>query len=158
MVKFLEALCDELALYVRQNAWLDTSPENPEGSNSKAQNPTRRKDMEQRGVSPDMPLCSAVHIIGYLYEIGPTESSGLGQSPISHSEIESWQNNTGIELNSWESRTIRQLSIIYSNECIAARDYSCPAPHTSEEMEVAIKENVGSKLKSFFANAKVKRT
>ena len=75
-----------------------------------------------------MPECDAIHIINYLFEIGPALSIGMGQVPLTHSEIQAWQTNTGIELNSWESRAIKSLSIEYCNEMHKATSMDCPSP------------------------------
>ena len=75
-----------------------------------------------------MPECDAHYLAGYLFRIGPTLAAGMGEGPVTHSEIESWQRNTGIELNSWEAEMIRSLSLEYlgSSQKATARD--CQAP------------------------------
>lgn len=76
----------------------------------------------------DMPPCDAGHMIGYLFDIGPTMAAGMGDGPITHGEIESFRRNTGIEFDAWESRTLRCLSAEYSNESHKATARDCPAP------------------------------
>lgn len=75
-----------------------------------------------------MPPCDAPHLVGYLFEIGPTLAAGMGEGPLTHGEIESWQRNTGIRLQSWEARLLKRLSIEYLNESSKARARDCPAP------------------------------
>jgi hypothetical protein len=55
------------------------------------------------------PECDAKHVLDYLFEIGLTD----GEKPLSHSEIASWQSNTGIELEAYEARFLKRLSEIY---------------------------------------------
>jgi hypothetical protein len=97
----------------------------------------------------DMPECDAMHIVSYLFEIGPTLSGGMGESPLPDTEIEAWQRNTGIELQSWEARAVKRLSREYLSESQAATELNraCPWPaapyagmYTSIRMQSAIAE------------------
>jgi len=99
----------------------------------KKPNPSRRETIRQdlklaENEELAMPPCDAGHMIDYLFEIGPTQVAGMGEAPISHAEIEAWQRNTGIELNSWEARTLRKLSAEYLTESMNATQPQCPAP------------------------------
>jgi hypothetical protein len=75
-----------------------------------------------------MPPCDAGYLIDYLFEIGPTMAAGMGEATISHSELSAWQHNTGISLNSWESRMLKRLSLEYLGESHKARSPDHPAP------------------------------
>lgn len=75
-------------------------------------------------------------------------SGGMGESPVTHSEIESWQRNTGIELNSWEARTVRNLSIAYLNESHKAKARDCPAPYSPAEMAQETRDAVAKGIKN----------
>lgn len=76
----------------------------------------------------EMPECEAMHLVSYLYEIGPTLPNGMGESPLTHTEIEAWQRNTGIQLDSWEARTIHMASLQYLSESQKATNPSAEAP------------------------------
>lgn len=78
----------------------------------------------------DMPPieAEAQYLIAYLFEIGPTLAAGMGNGPLTHSEIQAWQNNTGIELQPWEARFVKRLSNEYLNESQRAVARDCPAP------------------------------
>jgi len=65
-----------------------------------------------------MPECRAEYLLGVLFEIGMT----LGDQPLTHGEIESYQRNIGIRLNAWEVRTIKRLSETYLSESYKATD------------------------------------
>lgn len=106
-------------------------PEKPENDTSKEPNKPRRELFTEKladGEVLEMPPCEAFYIVSYLFEIGPGMSGGMGEAPITHGEIESWQRNTGIELNAWEARTLKRLSIEYLNESHKATKPDCPAP------------------------------
>lgn len=74
-----------------------------------------------------MPPCDALHLAGYLFDIGPTSGDG----PISHGDIASWMANTGIKLNPWQALTIRRLSVDYLNESYRATKRGAAAPWQS---------------------------
>lgn len=83
--------------------------------------------------TPEMPPIDSPYIVEYLYEIGPAMASGFGSGPISNGEIESWQRVTGIELTSWEARTLSRLSREYLSESHKATEIDCPAPWSESE-------------------------
>jgi hypothetical protein len=117
-------------------AWLHTAPEPEEKpakkSKEKKDNLTRLeqilKERDDGVETVEMPACDAVYVIGYLFEIGPAVNNGFGRSSITQLEIEAFQRNTGIELESWEARLLKRLSIEYINESLAAvkEDRSSP--------------------------------
>lgn len=93
--------------------------------------------MEKAGIEHiDMPPCGAQYLAAYLFEIGPTLSSGMGDGPITHSEIAAWMGNTGIELDAWQARTLRRLSLDYLGESQAATQRGRPAPWQPEDFAV----------------------
>lgn len=76
----------------------------------------------------EMPPCEALHLVGYLFEIGPTVAAGMGEGPLSHGEIDAFQRNTGIDLTAWEARTLRRLSQDYVAQSQKSTVRDCPAP------------------------------
>jgi hypothetical protein len=70
------------------------------------------------------------HVMSYLFEIGPTMHGEMGEYPLTHSELRAWMDNTGIELNAWESRTLRRLSMDYLAEQQAATSATAEPPWT----------------------------
>lgn len=77
---------------------------------------------------PDMPEVRAEHLLSYLFEVGPTMSSGGYPGPLTHEELRSWQDLVGIELQPWEVRFLRRLSCEYIAEGYRAQKVDCPAP------------------------------
>jgi hypothetical protein len=102
-------------------AWLNAVPDT-----KKEGEPSRRVFFEGQNLPIEMPPVSAGHILDYLFELG----LGIGDGALTHGEIESWQNNTGIELQSFEARTLKRLSETYIRESIAARAADAETPWT----------------------------
>lgn len=75
-----------------------------------------------------MPDADGLHLVGYLWEIGPVVATGMGGAPISHVDIQAWQANTGIDLSAWEARLLRELSLAYLGESADASKESAPPP------------------------------
>lgn len=70
----------------------------------------------------------ADYLLSYLWEIGPTLVAGMGSGPITHLELRAWQANSGIELQPWETRVLRRLSIEYLITAQKAEKADCVAP------------------------------
>lgn len=101
--------------------------------------PTRiakmRKDMGDDEYCPPMPDVDTevVYLVTYLWEIGPVLHTGMGPVPLPHQEIRAWQVNTGIELQPWEARCLRELSKDYLVQESKGRDPDEPAPWTAPD-------------------------
>lgn len=89
---------------------------------------SRLAKYQKDGITPRMPPLSVGYLVDYLWEIGPTMAAGMGEAPITHGELLAWQENTGIELESWEARLLRRLSIEYLNQSHLATDPHCKPP------------------------------
>ena len=63
-----------------------------------------------------MPDVNAYYLISYLFEIGPIQTTGMGTSPITYAEIQTWMNLVGLDLQPWEIRFLKKLSCDYLNE------------------------------------------
>jgi hypothetical protein len=129
--EFYEALYDDLSLYVRQNAWLNTAPER--AKNDKSEGPRlSRIEMLRKAKGedhqPEMPQVDAAYLISYLWEVGPTMAAGGYAGPVTHEELMAWMELTGIELQPWEVRFIRRLSGEYLVESRRAEKADCHEP------------------------------
>lgn len=118
---------------MRQLAWLQAVPEAPDGSKAKKDERTRLARLQAEEIEVELPGATLQYLLGYLYEMGPGMAGAMGEVPLSHGEIESWQRNTGIRLTPWEARTIRRLSIAHVEEAYAARKHDAPAPYAGED-------------------------
>lgn len=132
-------------------------PDKQEGDKSEAKvKPISRYEaLRQKGIEqPDMPYCEAPYLLTYLYEIGPAMQGGMGDSPITHGEIAHWQSNTGITLDSWESRTLRRLSIDYLAESSAAKKFGAIAPYQETEQAKIDRVVIADQSKEYFRSLK----
>jgi hypothetical protein len=91
--------------------------------------------MKRDNIDPQMPPISAPHIVNWLVEIGLSEAAGMGAGPIGWQTINAWCNRTGIDLQPWESRLIRSLSVAYVAEGRTAESENCPPPWRAEVSE-----------------------
>lgn len=85
---------------------------------------------------PPLPPITARHVFDWLMEIGPTEASAMGESPIGWSTIRDWAAGTFQHLSAWEARMLRRLSVEYLSEIHAAEDHNRPAPWSVPRAEV----------------------
>lgn len=93
-----------------------------------------------------MPDVDAEYLIDYLFEIGPTMAGGMGEAPLSHGELAAWQANVGIDLQPWEVRFLRNLSIEYLSQAQKSDKPDCPPPYGTAERRAL----VGKKLDELF--------
>jgi hypothetical protein len=75
-----------------------------------------------------MPDCAGLYLVDFLFDIGPVMSYGNGFAEITHMEVAAWQRLSGIELQPWESRMLRMLSLQYLNELLLAVDHQRRMP------------------------------
>lgn len=114
-------------LHIRYWAWLTAAPVM---SDKRAPKLTRlqkmRADRKDELYEPDMPLIVGhEQLMTYFWDVGPAMA---GPSPLTHTEIFCWQQNTGNEISSWEAQTLRAMSIEYVTMVEQARVVSCPSP------------------------------
>jgi hypothetical protein len=92
------------------------------------QDKSRQQQLIDAGNEIKLPEVTATYLLQYLFEIGPTFPGALGYVGLPFSEIASWQEQTGIELQPWEVRAIRSASIAYANQLSISHDPACPSP------------------------------
>lgn len=75
-----------------------------------------------------MPEVDAFYLVDYLFDVGPTMHSGMGEVFLSSTEILAWQQLSGIDLQPWEFNAIRKMSSAYLIESQQAENYDrlCP--------------------------------
>jgi len=103
---------------------------------------SREDNILHAGGEVDYPDCNALHVVDYLFQIGPIGKNGA----VTHTDIKDWQENTGVELDAWESRTIRQLSVEYIHE-ITQNSPTREAPYTTEKKVEFDRQTVAKKIK-----------
>lgn len=109
-------------------------PDKAKGDKSEAPEPSRFEAIKAKGIEPEMPSIDAEFIVGYLYDIGPT----MGDKAISHQEIESWQRNTGIDLDAWQTRTLHRLSVEYLVMSHNAKARDCQPPFKTPDLQPVV--------------------
>jgi len=118
-------------------AWLNTVP------NEKTE--SRREAYEKLDIDvSETPDCDALYLLDYLFELGIT----LGDRSIDHSELRSWMNNTGLDLQPWECRFIKQLSARYLSAINEYKEPKTKAPFNTEYFESADRYIQAMKVKN----------
>jgi hypothetical protein len=107
--------------------WLNTVPDKKDES---------RLDTFQREEKVIyLPEVTAMYLINYLFEVGPCSQDGMGMAPISWQELESWQRQTGIELQQWELLALKIASKEYVSQTNISHKADCPPPGKILEQE-----------------------
>lgn len=96
------------------------------------------------------PVECANHILGYLWQWGPTISGTMGQTALSHVDLAAAQSNTGIELSEWECVTVIRLSREYLGESNAATKLDREAPFQSADAARLHAYRMEKNLAAFF--------
>ena len=118
------------------------------------------KDLDENSSFLNLPnLDGAEYLVTLLFEAGLVQSTGMGATALSWSEIESWLRVTQLSLSVWEKLTIKSMSEVYAGELSTATKKDSPAPYTHvDEALFADREMIASKLKSVFSSFKKSRT
>ena len=104
-------------------------PEASPGARADAAKLSRRECIERDGGEIEMPpFDEGEYLIAYLYELGPTVAAGMGAGPVTFAEMAAWQAARGFELEPWEARLLRRLSVDYLAESHRATERNCPPP------------------------------
>jgi len=127
----------------------------PAVAGEKERQPQRIEKMETDGIEPELPDCNAMHIIKYLFDVGPVQSGGMGAIPLVCQEIQSWQEQSGIELQPWEFNFIRKLSSEYLIESQKAEKPDYPAPYQPNVTSEQNREAVAMKIENMMAALKM---
>ena len=125
---------------MRHSAWLNATPESATHEKQQPISRLERLRKSDPDYDPDMPLLEgAAYLIGYLFEVGPVMSAGMGPGPITHTEILAWSDLTGVELQPWEVRYLRRLSFDYLSMSHVAEKADCPAPWGAARAQLTAK-------------------
>lgn len=92
--------------------------------------------LQRDGMEAQLPeLQAGEHLVGYLFEAGPTSPAGMGSAALAWAELQAWQSQVGIELESWEVRTLRRLSGDFAAEARRAEAPDAASPLAIETTE-----------------------
>jgi hypothetical protein len=114
---------------------------------------TRLEQLKQGKAKPELPPNPAPHITEWLFDIGPSQSNGMGEVPISWQEMDHWQRVVGIELQRWEAQLLRRLSRDFVAARHDARKNDAPSPmdqaRTPAEQDAAVEKVFAMWIKAF---------
>lgn len=117
---------------------------------------SRLKKMRHDGVEPSLPDVPTQYLIEYLFEVGPTISTGMGPAIIGWRDLQSWQELLGISLHPWELRILRKLSADFLAQSLKSEKLDCPAPYLSpqELNRASVSKRVGNAFRSLMSAQK----
>ncbi len=122
-------------------------------ADSKQEQLTRAQKIENNGGIPLFPsVGDADYLVTYWHDLGVVESGAMGPIPLSSKEILSWQECTGIELQAWEFRVLREMSRRYLIQHEASKKLECPPPFgdpVNEFDRAVVSKKVANAFKAF---------
>lgn len=93
---------------------------------------SRFEQMKRQGVERQMPpVEDGEYLLEHLADVGPALGTGMGQIPVTFSELEAWQVQTGLQLQPWEVSALRRLSKDYCAEIQRAASPAAMPPWVS---------------------------
>ncbi|RYF70394.1 MAG: hypothetical protein EOO22_14420 [Comamonadaceae bacterium] len=88
-------------------------------------------------------------LIDYFWEVGPTESTGMGPAPLTFQELHAWQMQMGLDLPPWQVRQLQLMSRAFLSESIRAEKPDCPAPWAAPALDrPAVAKHIRNLLRS----------
>lgn len=98
-------------------------------ADAKPEQLTRAQKIERNGGFPLFPsVGNADYVITYWHDLGIVEAGAMGPIPLSAKEILSWQECTGIDLQAWEFRVLREMSRRYLIQHEESKKPECSPP------------------------------
>lgn len=101
------------------------------------------------------PLEGCGYLISWLFECGPVNNGGMGQVPLTWTDIKDWSGLMGVDVTGWEAGVLKRLSSAYLSEYQQAKDPGRPAPYRPD-MTASARASVSNKIGSVFG-AMIKR-
>jgi hypothetical protein len=89
---------------------------------------SRIEQYEAAGKEIIWPDLSCPYLFDLLMSMGAYTNLGMGHVPLSWQEMESWQEQNGIELKPWELGIIRRSSAAYVQQLQVSTKPDCPPP------------------------------
>ena len=122
-------------------------------ADAKPEQLTRAQKIERNGGFPRFPnVGDAEYVITYWHDLGVIEAGAMGPVPLSSKEILSWQECTGIDLQTWEFRVLREMSRRYLIQAEESKKPECPPPYGDPVNEFdrgIVSKKVTNAFKSF---------
>lgn len=112
--------------------WLHAVPKSKVKKADDEKEETRQAKFARELVEVIYPPCEMIYMVDYLFSAGPTLSSPMGATPLTHQEIWAWQQNMGLELCPWEINSLREMSRQYLSELLQSDKHDSPPPWIPE--------------------------
>ncbi len=126
-----------------------SAPRGSDKISSKKKPLTRYEKITESGQEPAFPdIGEAGYLVDIWHDMGRVTSGGMGPVPLSWSEMQSWQDLTGVVLQPWELQMIRLMSTAYAGQSADAQEADCPAPYNV--VESVDRESVEKRLARMF--------
>lgn len=122
-------------------------------ADAKPEQLTRAQKIQRNGGSPMFPsVGDANYVITYWQDLGVVESGAMGPIPLSAKEILSWQQCSGIHLQPWEFKVLRDMSRLYLIQHEESKNPECSPPFgdpVNEFDRAVVSKKVSNAFKSF---------
>jgi hypothetical protein len=69
-----------------------------------------------KGMPLGLPYVEAAHVLGYLSGMGWSLSSGMGQAPLTSTEVQAWCMGMQVDLDPWEFEAVLLASRSYCEQ------------------------------------------
>lgn len=139
---------------MQQAAWLGAElDEQPGLASQGAEKKTRLdRDREKHGedYQPPMPPIEDRFLIDCLNDIGPGFAAGGMGPAMVETELLNWQANTGFELEPWQSRMLKRLSVDHYTQRQKSTKPNCPAPWVGVEQKQENRAAVAQRTQNIF--------
>lgn len=112
--------------------WLHAVPSSKVKKTDEEKQETRQGKFARELVEVIYPPVEMMYMVDYLFSAGPTLSSPMGSTPLTHQEIWAWQKNMGVKLCPWEVNSLRELSRQYLSELLQSDKHDSPPPWVPE--------------------------
>ena len=97
----------------------------------------------------EMPEVEAGYLIEYWDDLGLVGYAGMGEATLSYLEINAWLHAVGIELEPWEYKAIRGMSLNYIVSKNKAQETECPMPYRTEFYNEGVDDKIGEVFKQY---------
>ena len=137
-------------------AWLNSAPKL-----SKSDKEPKPRSQTLADESPNKRLPEAnEYLVDCFNLIGRCSQGGMGPTPLSWIEVESFSKASGYRLNGWQAEQLVMMSREYCSMLHKAKELHCPPPYseglTKEEEIQEMRERVAKQWDSFTAGYKGK--
>jgi hypothetical protein len=94
------------------------------------------------------PFVTADYLLRIILSIWPSMQGGMGAIPITWQEIQAYVDLTGISLNAWEAKTIKDCSLVFVSQSQLSAKTDCPSPIMEEKDPLQLKRQIKDLLRS----------